>query len=347
MNTTTSAERTSKRSPRRMAWRWIIRPILLGTFILSPGTAWIGALVSSGSDLRYRLEFIPEQCADKVEVPADVIGVPEGQSTWLDVTRESDHLATGTIEVAVFFPRRQVWSPPDIGDEGFCGLCMPLPEDANVRRVVAEDLPWGPRIERTKAVAWPGAAFLLESLDTVCSDDLPIPREHFVAWTETLELKGRFLPEAAWAMPHVDHSLWAPGQMVIASGWPWRAFLCVVKIDCLTTRVEVAGGVLADSPEWRGTAVRRRRPYIHIPRCLPLLPIASGLFLNALAWSLIAVTGQVVWLGTREGQAYIRARNDRCPTCGYPLRVGRGSAICPECGAIASDGHSADPPDRN
>lgn len=108
--------------------------------------------------------------------------------------------------------------------------------------------------------------------------------------------------------------------IIQAHGWPSPACLSTTRV-LGSTMVSTDGIVLNHTTaDWRG---------LKIPVVLGYKPIWHGIVLNAMFWSLIAISGGE--LGVLV-QRWYRLHHSLCISCGYDLRH-RGENYCPECGS--------------
>lgn len=117
---------------------------------------------------------------------------------------------------------------------------------------------------------------------------------------------------ADWADFRPDAAL-----TTIGYGWP---------LPCMKGRTIIGGPANFTIEGWWQFGQPANLRSMH---WLPLIPIASGLFINTLA---VAVPLVLLVVGARYGVSENRRRAGRCVGCGYDL-TGTPNG-CPECGAV-------------
>ena len=102
-------------------------------------------------------------------------------------------------------------------------------------------------------------------------------------------------------------------EHVVSSGWPF---------PCLKATLQVND----TSAEWRGALVLATHNQ-QIPRCLPFIPIWSGLVLDAGLLIAALESGRLLtqWILRQR-----RTGHGRCVRCNYPITA---TGVCPECGS--------------
>lgn len=116
-----------------------------------------------------------------------------------------------------------------------------------------------------------------------------------------------------------------PGEVELATGWPFVSLWCELGVDRSTEPETVVspGGILL------GPTTVSASPSDYAPRrSLPLRPVWGGLAMAALVWSCVAFMTSKAATGIRRTA---RTRAGQCPRCGYDLR-GNFTPGCPECG---------------
>lgn len=110
-----------------------------------------------------------------------------------------------------------------------------------------------------------------------------------------------------------------------ARGWPASSLMCRFVYDYQVDEWGSAhpkGGI-----SLTGRATHRRHQFAE-PAAIPLIVIPSGMVINILFFAAVIVGPRLAISGTIR---CVRARNGRCPQCGYPVKYTE-STNCSECG---------------
>lgn len=285
----------------RLVVGWLAGPLLIGGFVLAPLTGLVAGALFTGRQVNYWPEGESwQEFHANYLIPADLMtaSTPGWSGGYLRVFRQCDTVEPGpAVSARIFLALRSISAGNSL-----------IEPDSRPPRVLWHDGPGGG-----------GRAAL------------PVDRDRFFSWVDTLPPEGVFAPGPDWAAPHVDNSIFAPDRIVIAAGWPTRAFTCVIEVDRDAGVMHAEHGWLIGSETWIPLGASPAGPLVHIPRAVPLRPIVPALLINALTWTGIVVCVQGVFTGARCARKRHRIRRGRCPSCGYP-QAG-GGATCPECGA--------------